>query len=258
MPVHITPLVIIIVSIIIIVALEIFKRFLIRAAAKRIARNVDQAFAAHHVFRRVKGSDFHWLNHSFYDGARADIEAQGFEWLADIEDETLSQVYPNLRTFVRICLSPDRRIRAAIYEIVPGGPQGKALKPPVQTFELISEASDGTAITTTTAPSSKLLNAPAGIIRNNLPQGTDLEVILQNHERIIEDYLEVHHGQSLEKIETYEEVIAAWQKGIDRQRERLQKSGGITRQELMRIGGAERAETAQQVFDDMEKLKKKE
>lgn len=250
--------IIIIVCVILLIVISLWKRIVVRLAAKLISRNLEGAFQPDHIFRRVDAKEFPWLNNSFYDNNLAQLKIEEFEWLADIEDETLSKVFPNMRTFVRICLSPDRLTRAAIYEIVPGGPQGIHTQPPIQTRELISEASDGTTITTTTAPESRLLDQPGGSIRNNVSSDTPLDRMLEMHERSINGYIDLHYGVTLETISTFEEATAAWQKGIDRQRKRLKSGGGLNKREFMRIGGADKREVAEEVYDEMGNLRKKD
>jgi hypothetical protein len=139
---------------------------------------------------------------------------------------------------------------------VPGGPAGKPMQSSRQAVEFISEVTDGTTITTTSAPAGKLLDSPPGVVRNHLP-GYPLGAMLPSHQKTVGDYLERHPGVSLEKIETFRDAVAAWQKGIDRQRERLQAGGGLNRQEFMRISGPGKAEIAREVYDQMEKEKKK-
>jgi len=244
----------------VLVALPIFlflwRRRRIAKAAQGIVRRVDSAFQANHVFRKVQAQDYPWLTERFYTQARQEAEAAGFAWLADIEDETLSATYPNLRTFVRILLGPDHRTRAAVYEIVPGGPQGKPTRAPVQTRELISEASDGATLTTTTAQTSNLLNPPPGTVRRHVSADTPLKAMLATHRQAIDDYLSAHPGVFLKEIRSFEQATAAWQKSIDRQREKLQAQGGLGQDEMVRFGGKDREKLAVEVHEQMRKIKK--
>ena len=235
--------------------LFVWRLMRIKNAARNIVRRTESAFQENHVFSRVQARDYSWLTASFYEQARQDAEANGFSWLADIEDKTLSQTYPNLRTFVRILVGCDYRTRAAIFEIVPGGPMGKATTAPVQTRELISEASDGASLITTTAPTSKLLDLPPGVIRRHVPVDTRMHAMLDNHQQVVDDYLSTHPGVSLEEIRDFDQATAAWQKGIDRQRARLHAQGGLSREEMVRFGGKDKEDLASAVHKQMRKIK---
>jgi hypothetical protein len=212
----------------VLVLIVISRAIRIKKVARNIVRRTGKAFQENHEFSRVQALDYPWLTGSFYDQARRDSEANGFSWLADIEDKTLSQVYPNLRTFVRILLGPDYRTRFAIFEIVPGGPNGTQTSVPVQTRQLISEASDGTTLITSASQASKQLNRPLGVVVCEVPADAPMNAMLDSHQQVVDDYLKTHWGVSLEEIRDFHEATAAWQKGIDRQRARLKKQGGIS------------------------------
>jgi hypothetical protein len=235
--------------------LVVWRTMRIKKAARNIVRRTESAFQENHVFSRVQAWDYPWLAAGFYDQARQEAEANGFSWLDDIEDKTLSQVYPNLRTFVRILLGPDYRTRLAIFEIVPGGPEGKPTQAPVQTRELISELSDGASVITTTAQTSKRLDPPPGLVRCHVPADTPLNMMLGMHQQATDNYLNTHSGVSLEEIRDFDQATAAWQKGIDRQRARLQAQGGISREEMLRIGGKGKEKLAIAVHRQMSKIK---
>lgn len=224
-----------------------------RRAAKRIHKTINESFQANHVFKAVDLSGFPWLTRAFYDEPVTELGPHGFRHLADIEDETLTQVHPDKRTCVRICVNEDGSIRAATYEIAVGGPQG-AVRQRTQTHELITELADGTTITTTNAPQNRLFNPPEGVIRQHVPVGTSPSQMLPGHQRTLEQILQNRPAVAIEPVTTFEQATAAWQKGTDRQRNRLQSQGGVGRDEFMRMG-AKTPEVAARVYDEMQKIK---
>jgi hypothetical protein len=244
----------IVILVIILALIKLYEWSRRRRAAQRISKSLDQSFQPDHVFRAVQPSSFPWLTQAFYDGSAADAASAGFRPLADIEDETLTASHPDKRTFVRILSREGGDIRTAIYEIAVGGPQGNVSKR-IQTRELITEMSDGATLTTTTAPLNRLLNPPPGQVRQHVAEGTPFATLLTEHMRSIEHY-QVSNPQAVPvPVRTFEEATAAWQKGIDRQRNRLQAGGGITREEMVRIGGPARAELAGKVHDEMQRMR---
>lgn len=132
---------------------------------------------------------------------------------------------------------------------------GKPTKAPVQTCELISEASDGASLITTTAPTSKLLDPPPDVIRRHVPADTRMNAMLDTHQQVVDDYLSTHSGVFLEEIRDFDQATAAWQKGIDRQRARLHAEGGLSREEMVRFGGKGKEELASAVHKEMRKIK---
>lgn len=244
----------IVIYVVILLVIALYGVWSRRGAARRIKKTLDDSFQAHHIFRSVDAAQFPWLTRTFYDGAQLDIESAGFRMLADIEDETLSATHPDKRTFVRVCVSQDGNIRAAIYEIVVGGPQGKS-RQRIQTCELITEMSDDATITTTTAPAGRLLNPPPGVVREHVPSATPLSQMLATHTAQVERYQKEHASATPLPVSSFDDATAAWQKGIDRQRSRLQSDGGITRGELERLAPKNAPHIGSQVYDEMQKLK---
>jgi len=230
-----------------------WRRIWIVKAARNILRRSNNAFQANHIFCKVSAQDYPWLSSEFYEQAQRDAEAFGFTWLADIEDETLSQVYPHLRTFVRILLAPDFHSRFAIYEIVPGGPYGKPTRQPLQTRELISELSDGFCLITTTAPTAKILDAPPGVSRTHLPADSRMVDLLEAHRQAMDDYKILRPVASFEEIRDFDQATVAWQKGIDRQRAKLETENGLKLEEIVRIGGKGKEKLSADVHKQMQK-----
>ena len=138
-------------------------RLQVRRGARNISRILEDTFQEERRPVRVDPAQFSWLDAAFYDQAQHNLEAEGFQLLANVEDETFSLAH----TYVRLLNLPDGSIRAAIYEIVVGGPQGRP-RTTVRVVELLTELSDGGCVNTTTAPASRLLDAPRGLSREHL------------------------------------------------------------------------------------------
>src|SRR5262245_39310124 len=63
---------------------------------------LDAVYGEPHELVKVQPAAFPEADIEFYDRARRDLEAKGYSWLADVEDLTLSRIYPHNRTFLRV------------------------------------------------------------------------------------------------------------------------------------------------------------
>src|SRR2546423_368817 len=57
----------------------------------------------------------------FYDRVKKELEQKAYRWLGDVEDLTLSRIYPQTRTFLRLFTDAGRMIRASAYHLHPRG-----------------------------------------------------------------------------------------------------------------------------------------
>src|SRR6476646_9989122 len=82
---------------------------------------LDQVYGEPHELARVDPEQFPEADLDWYDRARKELEAKGYSCLGDVEDLTLSKIYPNNRTFLRLFVDAGRMIRASIYHLHPRG-----------------------------------------------------------------------------------------------------------------------------------------
>jgi len=129
----------------------------IRRAARNINAMVEKSFADGHRLIPAEPAQFPWLSSTFYDETQRDLESEGFRFLANVEDATLSETHPDKRTYVRLFTLPDGSVRAAAWEVVLGGPQGRP-GTTIRTVELLTELTDGGCVSTTTVPQQRLLD----------------------------------------------------------------------------------------------------
>jgi hypothetical protein len=106
---------------------------LVRANAK-----IKKLYSSIHDYQIADPQDFPHIDADFYEIIAANLQLEGFSFLADIEDVTLSSVYPTLRTFGRCLLSSDNITVATIFVINQiNGPAN------VKKIDLTTELSDG-------------------------------------------------------------------------------------------------------------------
>src|SRR3954464_15568296 len=70
-----------------------------------------------HELARVAPAAVPAAHLEFYDRARAAFERRGYRWIADVEDLTLTRIYPQNRTFLRLFVDAGSMIRASAYHV---------------------------------------------------------------------------------------------------------------------------------------------
>jgi hypothetical protein len=178
----------------------------------------------------------------FYDRARRDLEARGYTYLADVEDLTLTRIYPQNRTFMRMFVDGGRMIRAAVYHLHPRGVAVTLLQL-VQLFprhlrvlELVSEV-HGTFLVTANTHGVDRLEPPPEANVERLPLHTPLSDLVTRHERRITELVRAHPQRTPVHFETLDDVIASIARAHVAMARHRQKVGGLSRDELERLKG---------------------
>ena len=78
---------------------------------------LDAVYGEPHELTRVSPAAFPEADLEFYDRARGAFERRSYHWLADVEDLTLTRIYPQNRTFLRLFVDAGRMIRASVYHL---------------------------------------------------------------------------------------------------------------------------------------------
>src|SRR5687768_602707 len=63
---------------------------------------LDAVYGEPHELVQTTPDAFPEADLEFYDRARRELEQRGYRWLADVEDMTMSRIYPENRTFLRL------------------------------------------------------------------------------------------------------------------------------------------------------------
>ena len=162
-----------------------------RKRAKKIHNQMKHAYAENHKYQVVNAKDFSNLDLKFYAQTTEKLKTNGFTVLGDIEDLTLSQVYPQLRTFIRCLVNEDGTITAGIYHVTPKGHM-KVLQllrviQSAKAIDLETEFSNGCFLGTTNAKPT--LKQPAKIMAKYVPLTTPVIELLKIHKKRIQEYI---------------------------------------------------------------------
>src|SRR5690242_4053542 len=203
---------------------------------------LDAVYGEPHELVQVSPQAFPEADLDFYDRAKKELEHKAYRWLADLEDLTLSRIYPQNRTFMRLFTDGGRMIRASVYHLHPRGIvlsmlQLVQLYPRhLRVIELVSEVQGMFLVTSNTHGVDRLEPPPEARIER-LPLVTHLDEIVKRHESRITELLRAHPERSPVHYETYEDVIGSMARSHVAMARHRQKLGGLSRDELERLKG---------------------
>jgi len=203
---------------------------------------LDAVYGEPHELVRISPAAFPEADLDFYDRARRELEGRKYTWLADVEDLTLSRIYPQNRTFLRLFTDAGQMIRAGAYHLHPRGVVVSLLQL-VQLFprhlrviELVSEI-NGTFLVTSNTHGVDRLEPPPEAKVERLPLGTPLGEIVARHEARITELLRTHPERMPVHFGSLEDVIASIARAHLAMARHRQKVGGLSRDELERLKG---------------------
>jgi len=203
---------------------------------------LDAVYGEPHELVRISPAAFPEADLDFYDRARRELEGRKYTWLADVEDLTLSRIYPQNRTFLRLFTDAGQMIRAGAYHLHPRGVVVSLLQL-VQLFprhlrviELVSEINGMFLVTSNTHGVDRLEPPPEAKVER-LPLGTPLGEIVARHEARITELLRAHPERMPVHFGSLDDVIASIARAHLAMARHRQKVGGLSRDELERLKG---------------------
>jgi len=203
---------------------------------------LDAVYGEPHELVRVSPAAFPEADLEFYDRAKIELEQRKYNWLADVEDLTLSRIYPQNRTFVRLFVDVGGMIRASAYHLHPRGVVISMLQL-VQLFprhlrvvELTSEVNGQFLVTSNTHGVDRLEPPPEAKVER-LPLQTSLAEVVSRHESRITELVRAHPERSPVHYEGFEDVLASMARAHVAMARHRQKVGGLSRDELERLKG---------------------
>lgn len=226
----------------VVVAVALGKRRQSGLGGAALRARLDAVYGQPHECVRISPAAFPDADIDFYDRTRTDLESRGYAWLADIEDVTLSRIYPQNRTFIRLFHDKGRMIRASCYHLHPRGLVVSLLQV-VQLYprhlrvvELVTEIA-GTFIVTSNTHGVDRLEPPPQAKVERLPVRSSLADVVGQHERRITEALRTHPEHTPTSFESYEDVLASMARAHLAMARHRQHVGGLSRDEFERLKG---------------------
>ena len=211
-----------------------------RRGGRKLREDLDAAFSAGHEFVSVSADDYGDLDLQFYAQRLHEMEQEGFRWVDDVEDLTLSRQFPGNRTFQRIVVTPDGKMRASIYHLKPRGFLYRVLAAfaivPRQyyTVELATEFSAGYTLVTNNTKGVPILDMPPQLDILAVDADTPTRELVNLHLRRVEQFLELRPEEEHYPAVSREQLLSAVQR-ILIMCERFRKERGYTMEELERV-----------------------
>jgi hypothetical protein len=203
---------------------------------------LDAVYGEPHEMAKVTPDAFPEADVEFYDRAKRELEARGYRWLVDIEDLTMSRIYPQNRTFLRVLVDAGGMIRASAYHLHPRGVVISLLQL-VQLFprhlrvvELVTEI-QGTFLVTANTHGVDRLEPPPEAKVERMPLATSLAEVVSRHEKRITELLRAHPERAPTAFEGYNDVLASMARAHVVMARHRQRVGGLSRDELERLKG---------------------
>jgi len=209
---------------------------------------LDAVYGEPHELATVSPDAFPEADLEFYDRVQRELESRGYRFVCDVEDLTMSRIYPHNRTFLRLCIDAGGMIRASAYHLHPRGVVISMLQL-VQLFprhlrviELVSEI-QGTFLVTSNTHGVDRLEPPPEAKVERLPLSTPIPEVISTHEKRITALLREHPERMPVAFETYEDILASMARAHVAMARHRQKVGGISRDELERLKGRPLSQT---------------
>lgn len=168
-------------------------------AANKILDMQTAVWGGPHDFRAADPGEFPELDRSYYDDTQRWLEGHGFRFLADIENTTLTNVFPQMRTFLRVMLGDEDATAAAVYQVRRQAPEAPAQEEGAETDDAVradeaaaapdsvyavdfeTELTDGTFLVTNSLAESDRMPEMEGIDKLRLPRETPPDEVLTEH-----------------------------------------------------------------------------
>jgi hypothetical protein len=209
---------------------------------RRLRAELDAIYGGEHEYARVSPAAFPEADLGFYDRSTAELEAAGFRRIADVEDLTLSRVYPERRTFLRVFVDEGGAIRAAIYHLrVRGGAAilsavGMAPRD-IHVFEMITEVPRGQFVATSNTKGLDKLTSPREVDVERLDVDASLSQVAARHRARLTERARKRGADAPVPMWTWDDVLASIQRGHVAAARHRQAIGGLSREEIERFTG---------------------
>lgn len=207
------------------------------------------------LYRPASEADFAGLDRDYYESAAERLASRGFRPVGDIVRIGAGRGKPPVfRTFV----AADGQACAVIYHIPARRAPARLKDVRLQICEVNTEFTDGRFLETSNAEGVHVSTPAPEVLRNELPPGTDLFAILEEHERrrgaCVND-----GGASCVRYATMEDIIAGQERRRGLERAFRRRIGYVDPEEIRRraILDGSAPQAASQLANAVDRIRRK-
>lgn len=213
----------------------------VRSSARKMLKLQKSIWEMRQEYRQISANDFAWCDLGFYESLTEQITREGFTLLGDIEHISASRLMPDMRTFTRVFIGHEGKIRASIYHLKIQGPTRlkfhDKVPPDSYTIELESELMDGTFISTDNCEGKNLSDFP--ILKNfRFDPETSFDDLHAIHKRELERITSEHNVEAI-KTETLEDILASWNRAHLIKGAYRRAHGYLSREQIIGMAGGQ-------------------
>ena len=214
-------------------ALRAWRRRAITRAATNILRNATILYSGAHEYREVSLAAFPHLDADFYDAGRHALEHEGFSWLADIEDATVTAAGGAMMpTVARMLAGDGGDVIAGIYHARTG--RCATVPASYQIADLETPLQDGTFLITSNAALAGSFARPPEMDAEFHDADTPIATLIARHRERLRAYTD--RGVAALPTSTIAEALQH-QERLDaiKSRFRASRQGMYSAEELQRL-----------------------
>lgn len=183
--------------------------------ADRITALQSAVYSRPHEYAPVRVEDFPWLDARHSDAMQCRLEAGGFRCLGDLENISLSAIFPNVRTAIRNFTGDGGIVTAGVWQVKLRG-WWRALaflrlvKGDILVAECCTEFSDGTFLVTLNNLGLDSISDVREVRRMRLPVETPVEELMEIHRQRVAVFLADHAHIPPVPMRSEREIRESW------------------------------------------------
>ncbi|MBN2577946.1 MAG: hypothetical protein JXB10_03065 [Pirellulales bacterium] len=201
--------------------------------AEMILRKLQEINRPRQEYCIVDGRDNRYVSQRFYERVQAEFERLGFTFLGDVEIESLKNMTPNMRTFLRIMTDRNRTTAAAFYHVAPNiffQILMVLFRFPRKLIELESYTDGGCTYSTTKAPRKMILPHPDIFVADHVSPKMSVSEMYERHLNTLSKRA---RNDILQRIQGIRDVIDFQNLQHQATYDHLKKIGWVTKEYLL-------------------------
>jgi len=211
--------------------------------AQEILEQIKAGFSSDHEYKIADVNEYEGIDLDFYEEKQAYLESVGFEFLLDMEDQTVTELH-GIQTVIRV-LKDSINGTLAILFYVPQLSMG--------IFEFETLFSEGSVVASTIAPESVVITKFPLMFAKHYDASTDIELLLSIHRDSEKKFKKVMSDNKVIELSNFDTLIEEFNKINRHKAEHLESIGWVTKEYLVAQSNGDEA-MANAVYQEIQKI----